>query len=82
MDEFHPQHRRMDNENIMSCRHNDLLHDLSIDQVYTKILEAQTLLDVCEIVNYTEGENTYDGYSDSRFFKVRPNSVQRVLLVL
>lgn len=33
-------------------------------------MDAQSLHDVVKLVNYTEHDQTYDGNSDARFFKV------------
>lgn len=70
MDQYHPEHRRQENDNILSNRHNGLLAVLSLPNIYDMIFAAETIHDVIKIVNYTENEQAYDGHSDSRFFKV------------
>ncbi|KAJ4201600.1 hypothetical protein NW767_006687 [Fusarium falciforme] len=69
IDEFHPGHRSFGNDYIMSNRNNALLDGLSISQVYERIFRANSILEVCQVVNYCDDEYTYDGYNDSRFFK-------------
>lgn len=63
-------HRNLDNENVMSNRKNDMLRDKSLPEIYELIHDAKNIQEVCGIVNYTLGEEKYDGYQDSRFFKV------------
>lgn len=70
IDEFHPEHRSLDNEYIMSNRNNPLLMNLTIQQVYERIQAANSISDVCRVVNHCPGIVSYDGYQDSRFFKV------------
>jgi hypothetical protein len=75
IDIMHPMHRRS-GDYIMSNRHNDLLHDLTMEQIYDKINSANNVHEVCQIVNYTQGTN-YDGYSDSRFSKINFTSLMK-----
>lgn len=70
IDEFHPMHCQLDNDNILSNRHNDLLNASSLSEVYSIIQAAPDTATLCSIMNHTEGTERYDGYSDSRFFKV------------
>lgn len=71
IDTFHPEHRSTDNEYIMSNRGNELLRNLDISQVYDLIHHANNINEVCGVVNYCPQDIGYDGYGDSRFFKVR-----------
>ncbi|KAI0121254.1 putative amidoligase [Xylariales sp. AK1849] len=77
IDEFHPLHRSQDNENIMSNRKNELLDSLSVEEIYNTIRSANNIVDVCKITNYCSDGIIYDGYSDSRFFKVNFTSLQK-----
>ncbi|CCT73773.1 uncharacterized protein FFB20_01826 [Fusarium fujikuroi] len=77
IDEFHPAHRSEENEYIMSNRQNPVLKDLSISQVYDRIGASSSIEDVCKLVNHCPGETNYDGYHDSRFFKVNFTSLQK-----
>lgn len=56
----------------MSNRHNELLANLSIAEIHERILAAEDVPEVIKLLNFTVDEQAYDGYSDSRFFKVYP----------
>ncbi|KPM37075.1 hypothetical protein AK830_g9480 [Neonectria ditissima] len=75
VDELHLVHRRSDNDCIESNRHNDMLKGLTTLEIYQRIRETGSIDEICQIMNYCEGEEFYDGYTDSRFFKVNFTSL-------
>ncbi|KAF5979619.1 hypothetical protein FBULB1_5641 [Fusarium bulbicola] len=77
IDEFHTAHRSEENEYIMSNRQNPALKNLNISQVYDRIGASCSIEDICKLVNHCPGETNYDGYHDSRFFKVNFTSLQK-----
>ncbi|CVL04773.1 uncharacterized protein FMAN_12856 [Fusarium mangiferae] len=46
-------------------------------EVYDRIGASGSIEDVCKLVNHCPGETNYDGYHDSRFFKVNFTSLQK-----
>ncbi|KAH7121363.1 putative amidoligase [Dactylonectria macrodidyma] len=77
MDVLHPTHRSVENENVMSNRGNDLLRDMGMSQIYQMIRNTGTVSEIHGILKYCPGDVKYDGYSDSRFFKVNFTSLQK-----
>lgn len=63
-------HRQLDNDNIMSNRHNSLLEEYLLPDIYAVIQDAADMETLCSTVNHIVGKERYDGYGDSRFFKV------------
>ncbi|KAK7394063.1 hypothetical protein QQX98_013153 [Neonectria punicea] len=70
VDDLHPVHRRSDNDCIESNRHNNMLKKLTTSEIFHRIRETRGIDEVCQIMNYCKGEDLYDGYTNSRFFKI------------
>lgn len=63
---MHPQHR-------ITERYNNLLKHKNNAEVYDLIAQAQDITGICSLFNYNPQDNNYNGYSDSKFFKVSIN---------
>jgi hypothetical protein len=72
IDTLHPVHRILDNENILSNRLNSTLGDLTLAWVYARIQGITDIAGLSALLNYMGGSNqeAYDGYHDSKFYKV------------
>ncbi|KAJ2975408.1 hypothetical protein NQ176_g5539 [Zarea fungicola] len=46
-----------------------------MSEIHERILAAENVTEVVQLLNFTVGEKAYDGYSDSRFFKVNFTSL-------
>ncbi|KAK3935083.1 putative amidoligase [Diplogelasinospora grovesii] len=64
IDQFHPAHRRMDNDYVESVRNNNLIRNSSLAQVYAMIQDADTIEEICEIVNLKEGRHFHEFKDD------------------
>jgi hypothetical protein len=74
IDTLHPGHRNFDNDNIMSNRSNAVLKNLTLAQIYDRILGVTNIAGLSGLLNYVDGSSSdqelYDGYNDSKFYKV------------
>jgi len=79
IDTLHASHRSVtiQNDNIESNRHNPLLHPLSIKEIFSLLDSCATVEDIIRTVNHAGDTVTYDGYADSKFFKVNFTSLMK-----
>ncbi len=79
LDTLRPTHRILDNDNILSNRFNAALKDLRLAEVYARIQGVTDITGLSALLNYVEGDSTvqYDGYHDSKFYKVKLDSAPR-----
>ncbi len=73
IDQVHPLHRRSAIY-AASNRYNNVLGELSIEDVYSEILGANDIPELCAVVNYAENGH-YDNNSESRNYKVNFTSL-------
>lgn len=78
-DSLHPVHRIKDHDNILSNRFNDALKDLSLSEIYARIQNVTDVTGLAALLNFVSREeseaSSYDGYQDSKFFKVNFTSL-------
>ena len=67
LDTLRPAHRILDNDNILSNRFNATLKDLRLAEVYARI---QGVTDMYYWTFCSDSTVQYDGYHDSKFYKV------------
>ncbi|KAH9981952.1 hypothetical protein BJV74DRAFT_887197 [Russula compacta] len=81
IDTLHPGHRNFDNDNIVSNRSNAVLKNLALAQIYARILGVANIAGLSGLLNYVDGSGSdqelYDGYSDSKFYKVNFTSLTK-----
>jgi hypothetical protein len=74
IDTIHPNHRVIDNDNILSNRYNAVLKDLTLSEIYALIQAVTDIAGLVALLNhvggYVSNQEAYDGYHDAKFFKV------------
>jgi hypothetical protein len=70
---MHASHRSVSvvNDNIESNRRNPLLASLSIEKIFEFLDKCTSIPEIVRLVNNVGEDDTYDGYADSKFFKVK-----------
>jgi hypothetical protein len=80
MDSFHHPSRSVtvENEDIVSNRKNPKLRGLSDAQVLAAIDKVESIFGMQKLVNYDrDNEIYYDGYADSKLYKVNFTSLSK-----